>query len=241
MSYQELKKKKPFLKSLDIFQVFCSYILLFFFALTPAKMQHLLCCALLSKHHAFFSDRAISPHRGSPFLSCVYPFQGCEVTGVGHSSHWEALCLHLLAATHHIRRPSTATHDGLWWVFCLSAELTVFCKQLDDTVFFFYFIAKTHIEDSNVLAFKLLYLPNCSFCTFTFLIVFWQEMNIDFFFFTSVIALIHFAEVQVNLCFFWMCSLKGETTSFSMKMIDVWLHIHIQCETDYFSLCWSIP
>lgn len=145
MNYQELKKS---LLQYRHFSSVLLFFLLFFFALTPAKMQHLLCCASLSKHHAFYSDRAISPQCGSPFLSCVHPFQGCEVAGAGHSSHWEAFCLHLPAATHHIRRPSTATHDGLWWVFCLSSELTLFCKQLDYTVsmsFFFLIFLQKHI------------------------------------------------------------------------------------------------
>lgn len=73
--------------------------------------------------HTSFSHILMESSPCSPSLSCVHPFQGCEVTGAGHSSHWEALCLHLPAATHHIRRPSTAAHDGLWWVLCLRAEL----------------------------------------------------------------------------------------------------------------------
>lgn len=46
---------------------------------------------------------------------CVCYFQRSEVSGAGHSRYRETVCLHLPPAAHHIRRPGTATHDGVWW------------------------------------------------------------------------------------------------------------------------------
>lgn len=123
------------MKSINVFSSFLLTDIAISWPWIQLRCSTLSLVLCLAKHTFLFWQTEPSPF--SPFLSCVHPFQGCEVTGAGHSSHWEALCLHLPAATHHIRRPSTATHDGLWWVLCIVQN---FCQpQLD---FFFIFLHK---------------------------------------------------------------------------------------------------
>lgn len=162
ITYQEFKNK-PLHESISSFRSTeftkeTGLQLLLKFAADRSELlhpQHLGCGAApaVAKHTPCFSysDRAISP------LNVCVPFQRCEVPGAGHSSHWEALCLHLSAATHHIRRPSTAAHDGLWWVLGLAAQ-----QARSVPLVFFFFFAKTRSGDLNLFAFQWLYDPSCS-------------------------------------------------------------------------------